>query len=191
MRTDYLRVDAGGRRAPLGSILHPAASPGHRPQGMRFVAEAREQLGAVSPGKPPPESGELFAVFPFAAIPAPGLTPPKGRAASQNRAQDKTEHIPHFRPPQVAAGDRRPHGADGLRFHPDGILPSGYILQGIYRMGLLPHNVSSVNIWLILLNADGNGLRSSLIPRENHFPKPCFCGILKDNKLCNLTTQYY
>jgi len=56
----------------------------------------------------PAASGELFAVFPAAAIPAPGLTPPKGRETSQPNTCDKEEHLSHFRPPQLAAAVRRP-----------------------------------------------------------------------------------
>jgi hypothetical protein len=96
-----------------------------------------------------PCSGELFAVFPGAAIPASGFTSPQGRATAQNYAQDNAEHIPHVRPPQVAAG--------GLNSHPDGASPAGYFPQGIYKRILLPVHVSSVNSWLILLNAGCNG----------------------------------
>ena len=148
------------------------------------------QVLKESPG-PPPRSGELFAVFPLGAIPAPGLTPPKGRETSQNYAQDKAEHIPHFRPPQVAAGDRRPHGAGGLRSHPDAASPAGYSPHGFYKRTLLPVNVSSVNIWLIFINAGCNGLRPSIITEGNYFPKPGICGILKDNNPGNLTKQCY
>ena len=124
-----------------------------------------------SPG-PPPDSGELFAVFPGAAIPAPGLTPQKGRETSHNCTHEQKDHIPHFRPPQAAAGGLRPHAGGAPR--------PGYSPPRFYRMTILPVNVSLVNIRLILINADSNGLRPSAIPEENHFPKPGVCGIMNN-----------
>jgi hypothetical protein len=84
-----------------------------------------------------------------------------------------------------------PHGAGGLRSHPDGAPPTGYCLLYFCRRTILPVNVSWVNIQLILINAGLNGLRPSTIPEENHFPKPGVCGILRDRKSCNLTGRCY
>jgi len=73
----------------------------------RILPDAGQFL-QKSPG-PPPDSGELFAVFPGAAIPAAGLTPQKGRETSRQCTHHQKDHIPHFRPPQSAARGRRPH----------------------------------------------------------------------------------
>ena len=64
---------------------------------------------------------------------------------------------------------------------------TGYSPPRFYRRTILPVNVSLVNIGLISINADCNGLRPSAIPEENHFPKPGVCGILKDREPCNFS----
>ena len=80
-----------------------------RAAGNRGWAEAAPALR----GRPPTPSGKLFAVFPAATIPAPGLTPPEGQETSQHCTPYQEDQIPHFRPPQAAAGGR--HSSRGRR----------------------------------------------------------------------------
>ena len=157
------------------------------PPGRVIRSHAARQLS----GEAAAPSGKLFAVFPPAAIPAPGLTPPEGQETSQSCTHYQADQIPHFRPPQAAAGGRRSSRGRRAQVPCRRRSPTGYCPVYFYSMTILPVNVSWVNIQLILINAGLNGLRPSAIPEENHFPKPGVCGILRDRKSCNLTGRCY
>jgi hypothetical protein len=192
-----LRPDRSSRRvpgvrmvpAPLKAArgLHPMAPGVDFPPGLQLSVTGRKGGRKFGP-RPDQGNCSQFSRSPQSRHPASHRQKVAQLPRTTPRIRQSTYHISgRLRLPPVAGALT----GRGLRSHPGGASPAGYSPQGIYKGKLLPVNVSPVNIRLILINADGNGIRSSLITEGNHFPKPGICGILKDKKSCNLTTQCY
>jgi hypothetical protein len=84
-----------------------------------------------------------------------------------------------------------PQGAAGIRFEttrPSHHHPVLGLALLVFRKSILSVNFILVIIWLILINTAPNGLRSYIIPEENHFPKPGVYGIINYTETCSLIT---